>query len=70
METTINQNEALPKCKRRHNMESIIYVGMDVHKDTYSVCFYDPKDDRYLYESKMKASSRNVIKYLKKEVSW
>lgn len=47
-------------------MDSIVYVGMDVHKDTYSVCFYDPKDDRYLYESKMKASSRNVIKYLKK----
>ena len=47
-------------------MESIVYVGMDVHKDTYSVCCYVPKGDSYLYESKMKASSRNVIKYLDK----
>jgi len=60
----ITQKEALPKCKRRHNMESIIYVGMDVHKDTYSICCYDPKTDRYLYEHKMKSTTANVLKYL------
>ena len=27
-------------------MESILYVGMDVHKDTYSVCAYDTKNDK------------------------
>ena len=32
--------------KRRHNMEIIIYVGMDVHKDSYSLCCYDPRTDR------------------------
>ena len=37
-------------------------------KDVYSVCCYDPKDDRYLYESKIKATSRNFIKRLKKVV--
>lgn len=56
---------ALPKCKRRHNMESIIYVGMDVHKETYSICCYKSSEDKNYYEKKMKASSANVIKYLK-----
>ena len=46
-------------------MESILYVGMDVHKDTYSVCTYDSKSDKYIYEHKMKACSKNVINYLK-----
>ena len=50
--------------KRRHNMEIIIYVGMDVHKDSYSLCCYDSRTDRYLYEHKMKATTANVIKYL------
>ena len=45
-------------------MESILYVGMDVHKDTNSVCAYDAKNDKYLYEHKMKANSKNVVKYL------
>ena len=29
-------------------MEIIIYVGMDVHKETYSVCCYDPRTDKYM----------------------
>ena len=45
-------------------MESIIYVGIDVHKDTYSICSYDPRTDKYLYEHKMKAETKNVLKYL------
>ena len=47
-------------------MEIIVYLGMDVHKDTYSVCCYDPRSNKYFYESKMKAASRNVIKYIGK----
>ena len=46
-------------------MEIIIYVGIDVHKDTYSICCYDARTDRYLYEHKMKATTANVLKYLK-----
>ena len=46
-------------------MEIIIYVGIDVHKDTYSICCYDARTDRYLYEHKMKAKTANVLKYLK-----
>ena len=45
-------------------MEIIIYVGMDVHKDSYSLCCYDPRSDRYLYEHKLKSTTANVIKYL------
>ena len=62
MET--NQKRHYQNAKRRHNMESIIYVGMDVHKETYSLCCYDPRTDRYLYEHKMKAATGNVLKYL------
>lgn len=46
-------------------MESIIYVGMDVHKETYSVCCYRASTDSFLYEKKMKASTTNVLNYLK-----
>lgn len=45
-------------------MESIIYVGMDVHKETYSLCCYEPKTDRYLYEARMNSKTSNVLKYL------
>ena len=27
-------------------MESIVYVGMDVHKDSYSICCYKAKEDK------------------------
>ena len=45
-------------------MTSIIYVGMDVHKDTYSICYYDSRTDRNLYEKTMKATTQNVLRYL------
>ena len=45
-------------------MESIIYVGMDVHKDSYSICCYKSKEDRYYSEKKILAESKRVIKYL------
>ena len=46
-------------------MEIIIYVGMDVHKETYSVCCYYPRTNTYMFEQKMKASTASVLKYLK-----
>ena len=45
-------------------MESIVYVGIDVHKDTYSICCYKAREDRFYYEKKIKAESKPVIKYL------
>ena len=45
-------------------MESIIYVGMDVHKDTNSLCSYDPKRNLFFSEMQIKSETENVIKYL------
>lgn len=45
-------------------MESIIYVGMDVHKDNYSICCYKASEDRFYYEKSILAESKRVIKYL------
>ena len=52
-------------------MESIIYVGMDVHKDSYSVCCYKAREDKFYYEKKILSESKRVIRYLesvKKEI--
>ena len=50
--------------QKEHNMESIIYVGMDVHKDSYSICCYKSNEDKYYYEKKIIAESKRVIRYL------
>ena len=59
-----NLISSIIKMQKEHNMESIIYVGMDVHKDSYSICCYNSKEDRYYYEKKILAESKRVIKYL------
>lgn len=50
--------------QKDHNIESIVYVGIDVHKDTYSICCYKSREDRFYYEKKLVAESKRVIKYL------
>ena len=45
-------------------MESLIYVGMDVHKDTYSLCCYTPGDGNFFAETTVDADARLVKKYL------
>ena len=47
-------------------MESIIYVGIDVHKDTYSLCSFDMQKDLFFSQHTMKASTAKVASYLKK----
>ena len=47
-------------------MESIIYVGMDVHKDTYSLCSFDAKRSLQFSQTQMKSTAGNVVRYLKK----
>lgn len=47
-------------------MESIIYVGIDVHKDTYSLCSFNMQKDIFFSQHTMKASTANVASYLKK----
>ncbi len=46
---------------------SVIYVGVDVHKDTNSVCMYDPEDSSLFAEARLDAGTDNLCKYLKKQ---
>ena len=46
---------------------SVIYVGIDVHKDTNSVCMYDPEDGSFFAQAKLDAGTDNICKYLKKQ---
>ena len=47
-------------------MESIIYVGMDVHKDTYSLCSFNAERNLLFSQTQMKSTTGNVVRYLKK----
>lgn len=47
-------------------MESIIYVGIDVHKDTYYLSSYLPEKNLIFAQTEIKADSKNVMKYLDK----
>lgn len=46
-------------------MTRIVYIGMDVHKDTYSLCSYDAHDNLLFSETKIKADTDAVLSYLK-----
>ena len=37
--------------------DSVIYVGIDVHKDTNSVCMYDRQDNAFFAEAKLDAGT-------------
>ncbi len=45
-------------------MESLVYVGMDVHKESYSLCAYAPSTGEFFGEAKIEASAQMVAKYL------
>lgn len=61
---------ALPHTKWRHYMEiitrneKILYIGIDVHKDTYSLCSFDFFRNELSDEMTVKATTKAVIKYL------
>ena len=55
----------LPHAKRRHYMNSIIYIGIDVHKSSYSYCAYEKEKDSFFAEHKSEAGSKNAINYIK-----
>ena len=46
-------------------MDSIIYIGIDVHKDSYSYCSYLKDKDTFFAEHKSEADSKNAVKYIK-----
>ena len=45
-------------------MNSIVYVGMDVHKESYTVCCYSFDRDEVLYKQKISADYKLILKYL------
>lgn len=45
-------------------MNSIVYVGMDVHKESFTLCCYSLDADRILYQQKMAPDYKQVLKYL------
>lgn len=45
-------------------MTSILYVGMDVHKESYTVCSYSYEHDALEYQQKLPADYKMVLKYL------
>ena len=47
-------------------MNSIVYVGMDVHKNSYSLCCYDPSKQVFFSEVTTKADYKMIVRYLKK----
>ena len=45
-------------------MESLVYVGVDVHKDTYFLCCYAPSGGEFFAEARIDADARLVKKCL------
>lgn len=45
-------------------MNSIVYIGMDVHKESYTICSYDFESDDVRYQQKMPSDYKNVLKYI------
>lgn len=45
-------------------MNSIVYVGMDVHKESYTVCCYSFDTDKVQYQQKMPSNYKMILKYL------
>ena len=50
--------------KRRPHMNSIVYVGMDVHKESYTVCCYSFEKDQIEYTQKLSSDYKMILKYL------
>jgi len=45
-------------------MSSIVYVGMDVHKESFTVCCYTIEEDKIQYQQKISADYKLALKYL------
>ena len=43
---------------------SIVYIGLDVHKESYTVCCYTLETDKVQYQQKLPADYKMVLKYV------
>ena len=45
-------------------MNSIVYIGIDVHKESYTICCFRPEDDKAKHVMKIKSDYKQILKYL------
>ena len=45
-------------------MKSIIYIGMDVHKNTYSLCAIDSSTGEIIAQTQCAADVKNILKFI------
>ena len=45
-------------------MNSIVYVGMDVHKESYTMCSYTQEKDKIEYQQTIASDEKLLVKYL------
>jgi len=45
-------------------MTSILYIGMDVHKENYTLCGYSIDEDKLQYQQKISPDYKLILKYL------
>jgi transposase len=61
---TLRGKQGLPQTIRRSLMKSIIYIGIDVHKESYTMCSYQVETDEVKYQQKIKSDIKWVLKYV------
>ena len=47
-------------------MNSILYVGLDVHTTNYTICTYEPECDRISRQVQVEPESKNIKKYVER----
>jgi len=47
-------------------MQSIVYVGMDVHKEKYTLCCYQIDDEKLRYEQTIESDVKYILRYLER----
>lgn len=45
-------------------MNSIVYVGMDVHKESYTLCCYCYDTDKVEYKQTIPSDYKLILKYM------
>ena len=47
-------------------MNTIVYVGMDVHKESYTLCCYCYDTDKVEYRQTIPSDYRLILKYMER----
>ena len=50
--------------KEEHYMNSILYVGMDVHTTNYTLCTYSIETDKEFSLTQVKPDHLNILRYI------